>query len=221
MISHNSDKNVLPEYIRVKIGKNKFDISCEYLLSSMVQQVIHKNNSLYNSDDFMMVFDVTKIEVTNFLESLPEAELEEFDLLGDWLDKFDEFQVNKNKVFCKDLIVEFSDKTRWILKFIDIMTIKNQLEGVDEDLIDPKDELLADEETFLKFVNEKLTWKDVCEHAELIKSDEQDEQFESEWKTAKKEILPWDKNLSIFDFISLGDIIVDEDDIDDDDDDEL
>jgi hypothetical protein len=98
------------------------------------------------------------------------------------------------------------------------MTIKNQLDGVDEDLIDPKDELLADEETFLNFVNEKLSWKDVCEHAELIKSDEQDEQFESEWKAAKKEILPWDKNLSIFDFISIGDIIVDEDDIDDDDD---
>ena len=221
MTIHNSEKNVLPEYVTVKIGKNKFQLSSEYLLSSMVQQVIHKNNSLYNSDDFMMVFDVTKIEVTNFLESLPETELEEFDLLGDWLEKFDEFQVNKNKVFCKDLIVEFSDKTRWILKFIDIMTIKNQLEGVDEDLIDPKDELLADEETFLNFVNEKLTWKDVCEHAELIKSDEQDEQFESEWKTAKKEILPWDKNLSIFDFISIGDIIVDGENIDDDDDDDL
>ena len=220
MISHNTD-NVLPEHITVKIGKNKFQISSDYLLSSMVQQVIHKNNALYNSDDFMMVFDVTKIEVTNFLESLPETDLEEFDLLGDWLEKFDEFQVNKNKVFCKDLIVEFSDKTRWMLKFIDIMTIKNQLDGFDEDLIDPKDELLADEETFLNFVNEKLTWKDVCEHAELIKSDEQDEQFESEWKTAKKEILPWDKNLSIFDFISIGDIIVDEDDIDDDDDDDL
>ena len=219
MISHNTD-NVLPEHITVKIGKNKFQISSDYLLSSMVQQVIHKNNALYNSDDFM-IFDVTKIEVTNFLESLPETDLEEFDLLGDWLEKFDEFQVNKNKVFCKDLIVEFSDKTRWMLKFIDIMTIKNQLDGVDEDLIDPKDELLADEETFLNFVNEKLTWKDVCEHAELIKSDEQDEQFESEWKTAKKEILPWDKNLSIFDFISIGDIIVDEDDIDDDDDDDL
>jgi len=221
MTIHNSEKNVLPEYVTVKIGKNKFQLSSEYLLSSMVQQVIHKNNSLYNSDDFMMVFDVTKIEVTNFLESLPETELEEFDLLGDWLEKFDQFQVNKNKVFCKDLIVEFSDKTRWILKFIDIMTIKNQLEGVDEDLIDPKDELLADEETFLNFVNEKLTWKDVCEHAELIKSDEQDEQFESEWKTAKKEILPWDKNLSIFDFISIGDIIVDGENIDDDDDDDL
>lgn len=219
MISHNKEKNILPEYVNIQIGKNKFEIGSEYLISSMVQQVIHKNNSLYNSDDFMMVFDVTKIEVTNFLETLSEEELKNFDLLGDWIEKFDEFQVNKNKVFCKDLIVEFSDKTRWILKFIDIMTIKNQLDGLDEDLIDPKDELLADEETFLNFVNEKLTWRDVCEHAELIKSDEQDEQFESEWKTAKKEIIPWDKNLSIFDFISIGDIIVDGEDINDDDDD--
>lgn len=221
MISPNTEKNILPEYFNVKIGKNVFSIGNEYLISSMVQQVIHKNNSLYNSDDFMMVFDVTRIEVTNFLESLPPSDLEEFDLLGDWLEKFDEFQVNKNKVFCKDLIVEFADKTRWILKFIDIMTIKNQMDGVDEDLIDPKDALLADEQTFLDFVNEKLSWKDVCEYAELIKSDDQDVTYDEEWKLAKKEIIPWDKNISIFDFISIGDIIVDEEDIDDDDEDDI
>jgi hypothetical protein len=137
------------------------------------------------------------------------------------LESFDEFQVNKNKVFCKDLIVEFSDKSRWILKFLDIMTIKNQLEGVDEDLIDPKDEILQNEEVFLNFINEKLSWKDVCEHAELIKSDENDEKYDEEWKNATKEIIPWDKNLSIFDFISMGDIILEEDEIDDDGDDDL
>jgi hypothetical protein len=221
MTSPNEEKNILPEYISVQIGKNKFNIASEYLISSMVQQVIHKNNSLYNSDDYMMVFDVTKIEVTNYLETLTEEQLECFDLLGDWLESFDEFQVNKNKVFCKDLIVEFSDKSRWILKFLDIMTIKNQLEGVDEDLIDPKDEILQNEEVFLNFINEKLSWKDVCEHAELIKSDENDEKYDEEWKNATKEIIPWDKNLSIFDFISMGDIILEEDEIDDDGDDDL
>ena len=86
----------------------------------MVQQVIHKNNSLYTSDDFMMVFDVTKIEVTNFLESLSENELEEFDLLGDWLDTFDVFQVNKNKVLKgaahRDirLIFRYSVPSEWV-----------------------------------------------------------------------------------------------------------
>jgi len=220
MISPNTEKNILPEYINVKIGTNKFQIGIDYLLSSMVQQVIHKNNSLYNSDDFMMVFDVTKIEVTNFLETLTEDELDNFDLLGDWIEKFDEFQVNKNKVFCKDLIIEFSDKTRWMLKFIDIMTIKNQLEGVDEDLIDPKDSLLGDETAFLSFVNEKLTWKDVEEYAELISTTDQNEKYQEEWKLATKEIIPWDKNLSIFDFISIGDIIIEESDVEDDDDDD-
>ena len=70
MTSPNEEKNILPEYISVQIGKNKFNIASEYLISSMVQQVIHKNNSLYNSDDYMMVFDVTKIEVTNYLETI-------------------------------------------------------------------------------------------------------------------------------------------------------
>ena len=57
MTSPNTEPNILPEHITVKIGKNKFQIGIEYLISSMVQQVIHKNNSLYTSDDFMMVMD--------------------------------------------------------------------------------------------------------------------------------------------------------------------
>jgi hypothetical protein len=82
-------------------------------------------------------------------------------------------------------------------------------------------EILQNEEVFLNFINEKLSWKDVCEHAELIKSDENDEKYDEEWKNATKEIIPWDKNLSIFDFISMGDIILEEDEIDDDGDDDL
>ena len=42
----------LPESTKIKIGKNIFDIDIDVLLSSMTHQVIHKNNSLYNSDDF-------------------------------------------------------------------------------------------------------------------------------------------------------------------------
>jgi hypothetical protein len=57
----------------------------------MVQQVIHKNNMLYNADDYAMVFDVTKIEIVNFLESLPKDELDDLDLLGDWIETFDTF----------------------------------------------------------------------------------------------------------------------------------
>jgi hypothetical protein len=56
----------IPETIPVKIGKNVFHMESESLIASLVHQTIHKNNLLYNSDDFAMIFDVTKIEITNF-----------------------------------------------------------------------------------------------------------------------------------------------------------
>jgi hypothetical protein len=52
----------------------------------------------------MMVFDVTKIEVTNYLETLTEEQLECFDLLGDWLESFDSFKLIKIKYFAKILL---------------------------------------------------------------------------------------------------------------------
>ena len=51
----------IPETIPVKIGKNVFHMESESLIASLVHQTIHKNNLLYNSDDFAMIFDVTKI----------------------------------------------------------------------------------------------------------------------------------------------------------------
>jgi hypothetical protein len=120
--TENNKEQILPEYMNLLIGKNSFNISTENVISSMVQQVIHKNNMLYNADDYAMVFDVTKIEVVNFLESIPKDDLDDLDLLGDWIETFDTFQVNKNQSYCKDLIIEFSDNTKFIVKFLDLLS---------------------------------------------------------------------------------------------------
>jgi hypothetical protein len=101
----------IPERIPVIIGKNVFQMESESLIASLVHQTIHKNNLLYNSDDFSMIFDVTKIEITNFLRKKISQDFEAFDFFDNWMSEFDEYQINKNKLFCKDLIITFPDKT--------------------------------------------------------------------------------------------------------------
>lgn len=213
--TENSKEQILPQYMNLLIGKNCFDIPTENVISSMVQQVIHKNNMLYNADDYAMVFDVTKIEIVNFLESLPKDELDDLDLLGDWIETFDTFQVNKNQSYCKDLIIEFSDKTKFIVKFLDLLSLKNQLNGDDSDFINPKDELLADEDKFVEYFTENFSWEQISPFAEMLKDDTDEEKYSSEWKSSKKSVSPWEKNLSIFDFISHTDIMIEEDEEDD------
>ena len=213
--TENSKEQILPQYMNLLIGKNCFDIPTENVISSMVQQVIHKNNMLYNADDYAMVFDVTKIEIVNFLESLPKDELDDLDLLGDWIETFDTFQVNKNQSYCKDLIIEFSDKTKFIVKFLDLLSLKNQLNGDDSDFINPKDELLADEDKFVEYFTENFSWEQISPFAEMLKDDTDEEKYSNEWKSSKKSVSPWEKNLSIFDFISHTDIMIEEDEEDD------
>ena len=75
----------IPETIPVKIGKNVFHMESESLIASLVHQTIHKNNLLYNSDDFAMIFDVTKIEITNFLRKKINSDFEVFDFFDGWM----------------------------------------------------------------------------------------------------------------------------------------
>jgi hypothetical protein len=103
----------IPETIPVKIGKNVFHMESESLIASLVHQTIHKNNLLYNSDDFAMIFDVTKIEITNFLRKKINSDFEVFDFFDGWMTEFDEFQSKKNRIFCKDFIITFPDKIQF------------------------------------------------------------------------------------------------------------
>jgi len=126
----------IPERIPVIIGKNVFQMESESLIASLVHQTIHKNNLLYNSDDFGMVFDVTKIEITNFLKKKISQDFEAFDFFDSWMLEFDEYQINKNKLFCKDLIITFPDKAQFSIKFLDVLSLRNAMLDFDENDID-------------------------------------------------------------------------------------
>ena len=208
----------LPEVIKIKIGKNIFDADIDVLIASMTHQVIHKNNSLYNSDDFAIVFDVTKAEITNFLESHLDEEAEYFDLFEDWVSLFDEYQKNKNKLFCKDLIVTFPDRTKWQIRILDILSLRNKLSGSESVEVDLDDELLIDDDKLLLWIEDNLSWEDLSEYAEFVKEDRQENTRNKNFQKASKVIKVWPKQLSIFDFIQVGDMIIRDDDEDDDED---
>jgi len=208
----------LPESIKIKIGKNIFDSDLDVLLASMTHQVIHKNNSLYNSEDFALVFDITKAEITSFLESHLDEEAEYFDLFEDWISLFDEYQQNKNKLFCKDLLITFPDKTKWQIRILDVLSLRNKLSGNESTEVDLDDELLLDDEKLLVWIEQNLSWEDLSEYAEYVKDDRQENNRNKNFFKANKVIKLWPKQLSIFDFIQVGDMIIRDEDDDDEED---
>lgn len=215
----NNEEHKIPEYFKVKIGKAEMDLESDCLISTMCHQVIHKKNSLYNSEDFVMIFDVTKSEIKDFLLSSYINLEDEIDIFGDWMEKFNEYQVEKNKLFCKDLNIEFGDGTKWTVKILDVLYIKNSLEGKDPDIIDLDDSLLHDDLLMIKWIEKHVKWEDISSYAELVKTDEKEAYRTKNFKKAKKEFVAWEKNLSIFDFISLGDMMIEHDEYDDEDED--
>ena len=198
----------IPERIPVIIGKNVFQMESESLIDSLVHQTIHKNNLLYNSDDFVMIFDVTKIEITNFIKKKLQQDFEAFDFFDNWMLEFDEYQINKNKLFCKDLIITFPDKLQFSVKFLDVLSLRNAMLDRDENDIDDDDPLLQDPQLILDWIDENLTWEQLSPYAEYVKTDRQENTRNKNFGKATKKIVEWERHLSIFDFISKGDMIL-------------
>jgi hypothetical protein len=207
----------LPERIPVIIGKNIFHMESDSLIASLVHQTIHKNNLLYNSDDFAMIFDVTKIEITNFLRKKLTSEFEAFDFFDNWMTEFDEFQIKKNKTFCKDLIITFPDKLQFTVKLLDVISLRNVILEKDENDVDDDDPILNDSQLLLDWINENLDWDQLSPYAEYVKTDRQENTRNKNFSKATKKIVEWERQLSIFDFISKGDMILSNEDDDDED----
>jgi len=208
----------IPERIPVVIGKNVFHMESESLIASLVHQTIHKNNLLYNSDDFVMIFDVTKIEITNFLKKKLLKDFEAFDFFDNWMSEFDEYQLNKNKLFCKDLIITFPDKLQFSVKFLDVLSLRNAMLDRDENDIDDDDPVLQDPQLILDWIDENLSWEQLSPYAEYVKTDRQENTRNKNFPKATKKVVEWERQLSIFDFISKGDMILSNEDDDDEED---
>lgn len=193
-------------YFRVKLGKSSYEIEMSSLIAVMANQIISSNPSLGYDENYDIAFDVTKNEIYEYLKSLKTDEQDTIDLFGNWFDDFTNFQKQKNKPFCKDLIVEFSDKSQWSIRLIDILSIKA---GVEEDSfeIDIDDPLINDDDLLLKWIQENLSWNDVAHFAEEIQRPQPEPDYNNEWKESFKIIKEWENTFSILELVGKTDII--------------
>jgi hypothetical protein len=65
--------------------------------------------------------------------------------------------------------------------------------------------------------NKDLTWEQLSPYAEYVKTDRQENTRNKNFQKATKRIVEWERHLSIFDFISKGDMILTSEEDDDED----
>ncbi len=202
----NDDK---PVYFEVKMGKSIYEIELSSLVSTMTHQFLSSKKNTYNLDHYEIIYITTKSEITEYINHLTNQDIHFIDLFDDWISDFHTYQNEKNKVFCKDLIIEFSDQSKWCIKLLDLLAIKNGGDLSDFE-VDYQDPILNDEKLMIKWVN-SLKWKDISILAEEIQRPQPEPDYGKEWRKAKKEIKEWDKTLNILDLLEISNI-EDEDD---------
>ena len=90
-----------------------------------------------------------------------------------------------------------------------------RLTHFDENDIDDKDPALQDPQLMLDWINENLTWEQLSPYAEYVKTDRQESTRNKNFVKATKKVVEWERQLSIFDFISKCDMIISNEDEED------
>lgn len=191
----------LPVFFEVKMGKSIYEMETKSLISTMTQQFLSSKREDYNSDHYNLLFSTTRQEVKDYIEHLWELENIFIDLFGNWMEDFHNFQNEKNKVFCRDLIVEFKDGSKWSIKLIDLLSLKNTENSVSFE-VDLDDPILKNDEDLIKWVN-TLKWNEVSMFAEEIQRPQPETNYSRIWKRSKKEIIDWDKTINILDLMEM------------------
>lgn len=191
----------LPVFFEVKMGKSIYEMETKSLLSTMTQQFLSSKREDYNADHYNLLFSTTKQEIEDYIEHLWEMDNIFIDLFGNWMEGFHEFQNEKNKVFCRDLIVEFKDGSKWSIKLIDLLSLKNS-ENPSTFEVDFDDPILKNDEDLIKWVN-TLKWNEVSMFAEEIQRPQPETNYSRVWKRSKKEIIDWDKTINILDLMEM------------------
>ena len=188
----------LPTYFEVKIGNSKFDMMTESLITTLCHQYLNKNQNIYNFDHYEVIFISVKLELQKFINSLVEKDIKELDILGDWIEQFQEFQQDKNQYLCKDFVVEFSDKSKWSIKLLDLFSLKYNDEEIDDD-----DPFVKNEKLILNWVK-TLNWNDLEMYADEIQRPQPEPDYAKEFKRAKKEIISWEKTINLLDLLEAS-----------------
>lgn len=205
-----------PEYVKVRLGKNFFEVETKSLISSMALQLIDSSPITNNNENFDVIFDTTKNEIKDYLNDKFEEEEFFVDLFDDWKNNFREFQSKKHLPFCKDVIVEFSDQSQWSFRMIDLMAFKNSSPEDDEFDVDYNDPVLQDDVSLLTWLSSEIKWDDIMHLADEIQRPQPEPDYDSEWINSKKYVKTWDKDFNILEMLGITDKIDSEDDEEDD-----
>lgn len=211
-MTQTSLSRVLPDYFEVKIGSSIFELETETLLTSLAHQYLSRNNALDDNSNYDIIFGITKTELKSFL--FEKAKNDEFfiDLFGNWFEEFREFQTKRNEPLSRDIEFEFSDGSKWIIKILDLMTLRSIPSS--DFAINFDDDLLKNDEELLSWVN-SLEWDDIKHLADETRRPQPEPDYENEWKQSLKNIVKWEESFSIFDFFEIDDTMSEEDSDDD------
>lgn len=212
MTTQTSPIRVLPDYFEVKVGSSIFELNTDTLLTSMSHQYLSRNNNLDENTNYDIIFGITKTEIKSFLYEKTKNDETFIDLFGPWFDEFRTFQNKRNEPLSRDVEFEFSDKSKWIIKVLDLMTLRSNEES--EFSINFDDEILCNDENFMEWIN-SLEWNDIKHLADEIIRPQPEPEYEKEWKLSTKNLVKWEDNFSIFDFFEIDDTMSEEDSDDD------
>lgn len=212
MTTQTSLIRVLPDYFEVKVGSSIFELDTDTLLTSMSHQYLSRNVNLDESTNYDIIFGVTKTEIKSFLYEKAKNEETFIDLFGPWFEEFRTYQNKRNEPLSRDVEFEFSDKSKWIIKVLDLMTLRSNEDS--EFSINFDDEILQNDENFLEWVN-SLEWNDIKHLADEIRRPQPEPEYENEWKMSQKNLVKWEDNFNIFDFFEIDDTMSEEDSDDD------
>lgn len=203
--------NNLPDFYKTKIGNSEYEIEAETLLASMAHQFISKSNNQNNIENYDVIFQISKSEIEEYLILKYENEDNFIDLFGNWIEDFRKFHTQKNEPICRDLIFSFSDSSKWCVKIIDLLSLR---ESEDDTTINFDDEILKDNTKLIDWVN-TLSWDDIKDMAEEIQRPQPEPDYSQEWLSIEKELVNWDETINLLDFFEIDDTIDIEEDIND------
>ena len=193
----------IPEEIAVNLAGQIIPMSFESVVASMANQLVSRS-AIPPGLTYYGMFDLFKNDIERYLQFLFESNPDTIISLFDdtWPETFFEWKTESNKPYCKDLIVTFPDGSEWSIRALDIASIRaekllNSDSATAQEFLQERDFLLDNEENLLKWVEENLTWEEVCQHAEEIKRPQPEMDYEAAWKSAPKIMKAWEEDMFV------------------------
>jgi hypothetical protein len=201
---------IIPEFVKIKIGNSIFDLAYDSLIASMTHQYLSNHHTMREDADYDLIFEVTKELISDFVKDNIDKK-EYIDILGDWVPEFVVYHNEKNKPLCKDINITFKNGSIWQIKLLDLLAhkydVNNDSESDEDDFeIDYNDSLLKDDNEIIQYL-ENLSWNDIQEIAEEIQQPQPEPNYNELYETSEKTVISWEKNISLLDFFDISDII--------------